>query len=155
MQILTAQLETERRQKLCVDTVEKLAVGNALSFDVTLTEEARAGQILFEADTPGGEDYVHDIRIMDDGRVGFRRELYDYYFDYKLPVGEKVHMEIVTDTLKTVLIVDGKEYQATGIYINRQTDNTLRKQGIKNATRFCLFSVSDQRRIQSSARSIM
>ena len=43
-------------------------------------------------------------------------------------------MEIVTDTLKTVLIVDGKEYQATGIYINRQTDNTLRKQGIKNAT---------------------
>ena len=71
---------------------------------------------------------------MDDGRVGFRRELYDYYFDYKLPVGEKVHMEIVTDTLKTVLIVDGKEYQATGIYINRQTDNTLRKQGIKNAT---------------------
>ena len=114
--------------------IEKLAVGNALSFDVTLTEEARAGQILFEADTPGGEDYVHDIRIMDDGRVGFRRELYDYYFDYKLPVGEKVHMEIVTDTLKTVLIVDGKEYQATGIYINRQTDNTLRKQGIKNAT---------------------
>lgn len=92
--------------------IEKLAVGNALSFDVTLTEEARAGQILFEADTPGGEDYVHDIRIMDDGRVGFRRELYDYYFDYKLPVGEKVHMEIVTDTLKTVLIVDGKEYQA-------------------------------------------
>ena len=71
--------------------IEKLAVGNALSFDVTLTEEARAGQILFEADTPGGEDYVHDIRIMDDGRVGFRRELYDYYFDYKLPVGEKVH----------------------------------------------------------------
>lgn len=44
-----------------------------MSFDVTLTEEARAGQILFEADTPGGEDYVHDIRIMDDGRVGFRR----------------------------------------------------------------------------------
>ncbi len=32
--------------------IEKLAVGNALSFDVTLTEEARAGQILFEADTP-------------------------------------------------------------------------------------------------------
>lgn len=39
-----------------------------------------------------------------------------------------------SNTLKTVLIVDGKEYQATGIYINRQTDNTLRKQGIKNAT---------------------
>ena len=114
--------------------IDKLAVGNTLSFDVTLTEEARAGQILFEADTPGGEDYVHDIRIMDDGRVGFRRELYDYYFDYKLPVGEKVHMEIVTDTLKTVLIVDEKEYPATGIYINRQTDNTVRKQGIKNAT---------------------
>lgn len=114
--------------------IEKLSTGSTLAFDITLNTPAKAGQILFETDTPGSDDYAHDIRVMDDGRLGFRRELYDYYFDYKLPVGKQVHIEITTDTLSTTMTVDGVEYTATGIYRNRQTDNTVRKEGIKNAT---------------------
>ena len=117
--------------------IDKLATGNTLKFDITLDKEAKAGQILFEADNLGDNgDYVHDIRIMEDGRLGFRRELYDYYFDYKLPVGEKVHLEIRTDGTKTSLIVDGQELQATGVYRNRQTDpeGKPRKEGISIST---------------------
>ena len=117
--------------------IDKLATGNTLKFDITLDKEAKAGQILFEADNLGDNgDYVHDIRIMEDGRLGFRRELYDYYFDYKLPVGEKVHLEIRTDGTKTNLIVDGQEIQATGVYRNRQTDpeGKPRKEGITIST---------------------
>ncbi|WP_418612361.1 discoidin domain-containing protein [[Ruminococcus] torques] len=117
--------------------LDKLATGNTLEFDITLDKEAKAGEILFEADNLGDNgDYVHDIRIMEDGRLGFRRELYDYYFDYKLPVGEKVHLEIRTDGTKTSLIVDGQELQATGVYRNRQTDpeGKPRKEGISIST---------------------
>lgn len=115
--------------------IDKLATGSTLSFDIKLNAPAQAGQILFEADHAGAnDDYVHDIRIMDDGRLGFRRELYDYYFDYKLPVGQEVHIEITTDTLETTLTVDGQEYKAVGLYRNRQTDNTVRKENISNAT---------------------
>ena len=57
--------------------IDKLATGNTLEFDITLDTPAQAGDILFEADNEGSNgDYVHDIRIMDDGRLGFRRELY-------------------------------------------------------------------------------
>lgn len=117
--------------------IDKLATGNTLEFDITLGKEAKAGQILFESDNVGdNEDYVHDIRLMEDGRLGFRRELYDYYFDYKLPVGEKVHLAIHTDGTKTSLIVDGQELQAIGVYRNRQTDpdGKPRKEGISIST---------------------
>ena len=127
-------LELAGGESYVTTPIDKLATGSSLSFDITLDAPPQAGQILFEADTPGSDDYAHDIRIMDDGRLGFRRELYDYYFDYKLPVGQEVHIEITTDTLRTTLIVDGTEYSATGIYRNRQTDNTVRKENISNAT---------------------
>lgn len=115
--------------------IDKLATGNTLEFDITLEKPAQAGDILFEADNEGSNgDYVHDIRIMDDGRLGFRRELYDYYFDYKLPVGEKVHLSISTNGTTTTLTVNGATYEAVGLYRNRQTDNTVRKENISNAT---------------------
>lgn len=114
--------------------IKKLSIGSTLAFDITLDAPAKAGRIIFEADTPGNDDYAHDIRVMDDGRLGFRRELYDYYFDYKLPVGKQVHIEITTETLSTTMTVDGVAYTATGLYRNRQTDNTVRKEDIKNAT---------------------
>ena len=81
--------------------ITKLATGNTLEFDITLDEEPEAGSILFEADTEGNEDYAHSIRIMDDGRLGFTRELYDYYFDYTIPVGETTHITISTDGTTT------------------------------------------------------
>ena len=115
--------------------IEKLATGNTLEFDITLTEEPQPGAILFEADDPGAnDDYAHTIQIMDDGRLGFRRELYDYYFDYTIPVGEKVHLAISTDGTKTTLIADGEYYPAVGKYVNRQTDNKERVDNISIST---------------------
>ena len=115
--------------------LDKLATGNTLEFDITLDKPAQAGDILFEADNVGSnDDYAHTIQIMDDGRLGFRRELYDYYFDYKLPVGEKVHLAISTDGTSTTLTVNGTTYEASGVYRNRQTDGKVRVEGITNAT---------------------
>ncbi len=114
--------------------ITKLATGNTLEFDITLDEEPEAGSILFEADTEGNEDYAHSIRIMDDGRLGFTRELYDYYFDYTIPVGETTHITISTDGTTTTLIVDGDTYAATGTYRNRQTDGEVRVDDITIST---------------------
>ena len=115
--------------------IDKLATGNTLEFDITLDTPAQAGDILFEADNEGSNgDYVHDIRIMDDGRLGFRRELYDYYFDYKLPVGETVHLSISTNGTSTTLTVNGTTYEVSGVYRNRQTDGEVRVEGITRAT---------------------
>ena len=115
--------------------IDKLATGNTLEFDITLDTPAQAGDILFEADNEGSNgDYVHDIRIMDNGRLGFRRELYDYYFDYKLPVGEKVHLAISTSGTTTTLTVNGTTYEASGVYRNRQTDGEVRVENISRAT---------------------
>lgn len=134
-EITDGKLVLDGGESYVTTKIDKLATGSTLSFDIKLNAPAQAGQILFEADHAGAnDDYVHDIRIMDDGRLGFRRELYDYYFDYKLPVGQEVHIEITTDTLKTTLTVDGQEYKAVGLYRNRQTDNTVRKENISNAT---------------------
>ena len=114
--------------------ITKLSTGNTLEFDITLSEEPEAGSILFEADTEGNEDYAHSIRIMDDGRLGFTRELYDYYFDYTIPVGETTHITISTDGTTTTLIVDGDTYAATGTYRNRQTDGKVRVDDITIST---------------------
>ena len=115
--------------------IDKLATGNTLEFDITLETPAQAGDILFETDNLGdNDDYAHTIQIMDDGRLGFRRELYDYYFDYKIPVGEKVHLAISTDGTTTTLTVDGTTFEAEGVYRNRQTDGTVRAEGISKAT---------------------
>ena len=114
--------------------IDKLATGNTLEFDITLNEPASTGDILFESDHEGSDDYVHDIRIMDDGRLGFRRELYDYYFDYKLPVGKEVHLSISTNGTTTTLTVNGKTYDAVGVYRNRQTDGEVRIGNIARAS---------------------
>lgn len=45
---------------------------------------------------------------MSNGKLGFTRELYDYYFDYTLPVGEKVNIKIVTQQQVTKLYVNGQ-----------------------------------------------
>ena len=93
--------------------VEKLGTGNRLAFDITLTEAAQPGDILFEADSEYG---THDIRIMEDGTLGFTRELYDYSFGYTIPIGETVHLEIATEMESTVLYADGASYAASGTW---------------------------------------
>lgn len=114
--------------------LNKIAAGTELSFDIELTEPAAPGDILFEADAPYG---TLDIRVMDNGKLGFTRELYDYYFDYVLPVGKKVNVTIKTKAIdthteETVLFVDGEEIgKATGRFFDH---GMVKKEGIDNAT---------------------
>ena len=126
--------------------LDKIGTGTNLSFDIELTRPACPGDILFEADAPYG---TLDIRVMDNGKLGFTRELYNYYFDYKLPVGKKVHVEIVTATQKTTLKVDGETIgEAAGSFYN-EFAKRVTKDGIGNST----FTLPLQR-IGSKARGI-
>ena len=109
--------------------IDKLGNGNELSFDITLTEIPEPGDILFET-TP--EYGTHDIRIMEDGKLGFTRELYNYYFDYELPVGKKVNIKIVAQQQDTMLYVDGNLIgEAVGKFIHNDME---KKTGIAHST---------------------
>ena len=109
--------------------IQKVGNLNSLSFDITLTEEAQPGMILFET-TP--EYYTHDIRIMADGTLGFTRELHDYSFGYRLPVGERVSVKIVSEQQVTSLYVDGELVgTATGSFTH---NGEVKKTGIRHAT---------------------
>ena len=93
--------------------LDRVGPGKELSFDITMKKPGMPGEILFEADAEYG---TYDIRIMEDGTLGFTREGYDYSFGYKLPVNQKVSLTIRTDGDVTSLIADGKKYTATGSY---------------------------------------
>lgn len=109
--------------------IEQLGNGNQLSFDITLDQPAEPGDILFEEDAPYG---THDIRIMEDGKLGFTRELYNYYFDYELPIGKTVNITIKTDQQRTELYVDGVFTDtAEGKFIH---NGIVKKENITNAT---------------------
>ncbi len=109
--------------------IEELGNGNQLSFDIKLEEPAKPGDILFESDAAYG---THDIRIMEDGKLGFTRELYNYYFDYELPVGKNVTIAITTDQQKTSLYVNGEFVaDAKGKFIH---NDMVKKENISNAT---------------------
>lgn len=109
--------------------IDILGNGNELSFDITLTKPAVPGDILFESDATYGS---HDIRIMEDGKLGFTRELYNYYFDYELPVDKKVNIKIVAKQQKTTLYVDGELIgSAKGKFIH---NDIVKKTDITNAT---------------------
>ena len=109
--------------------IKKLGNGNELNFDITLTEAAQPGNILFET-TP--EYGTHDIRIMEDGKLGFTRELHNYYFDYTLPVGETVHIRITAEQQDTSLYVNGELVgEAVGKFIHNGME---KKTGITHST---------------------
>lgn len=126
--------------------LDKIGTGTSLSFDIELARPACPGDILFEADAPYG---TLDIRVMDNGKLGFTRELYNYYFDYKLPVGKKVHVEIVTATQKTTLKVDGETIGAASGSFYNEFAKRVTKDGIGNST----FTLPLQR-IGSKTRGI-
>lgn len=109
--------------------IKKIGNGNELSFDITLTSIAKPGDIIFETSPEYG---THDIRIMEDGTLGFTRELYNYYFDYVLPVGKTVNIRIVAKQQDTSLYVDGELIgEATGKFIH---NDMVKKEGITHST---------------------
>ena len=69
---------------------------------------------------------------MDNGKLGFTRELYDYYFDYELPVGKQVNLQIVVQQQSAKLYVDGQFVSdAKGRFFH---NNMVKKDNITNAT---------------------
>ncbi len=109
--------------------IDKLGNGNALSFDIQLSKAPEAGDILFET-TP--EYGTHDIRIMSNGQLGFTRELHDYYFDYELPVNQKVNIKIVVKQQRTSLYVNNEFVcDALGQFVH---NDIVKKTNITNAT---------------------
>lgn len=122
-------LVLSEKDSYVTSTIEKLGNGNKLSFDITLNKSSKPGDILFEADSPYG---THDIRIMENGKLGFTRELYNYYFDYELPVGKKVNIKIVAKQQKTELYVNDEFVsQASGKFIH---NDIIKKENITNST---------------------
>lgn len=122
-------LQLKEGKSYVTSPIEQLGNGNALSFDITLEKEGKPGEILFEEDAPYG---THDIRIMDDGKLGFTRELYEYKFDYKIPAGKKVNLRITVTQQKAELFVNGEFVSAaTGRFFH---NDMVKKDGIKNST---------------------
>lgn len=137
-------LTLQGRESYVTSPIDEIGINNTLSFDITLSAPGQPGQILFERDAPYG---TQDIRIMSDGTLGFTRELYEYSFDYTLPVGKAVHIEINNEQQKTELYIDGTlAGKATGKYIDK---GIQKKTNISNAT----FALPIQR-IGSSTNAI-
>ncbi len=122
-------LQLKDGESYVTSPINRLGNGNQLSFDIKLEKPAVPGDILFESDAAYG---THDIRIMEDGKLGFTRELYSYYFDYELPVGKSVNITITTDQQKTSLYVNGEFFaNATGKFIH---NDMVKNENISNAT---------------------
>lgn len=111
-----------------VTAVDHLPVGSVLEMDLLL-HEAEPGQILLEADAPYG---TYDLRITENGKLGFTREGYAYEFDYKPPVGRRIRLQLITRPLKTVLKAGPfTRKKAVGRFVH---EGLLRRDGIRNAT---------------------
>lgn len=122
-------LHLNDKESYVTSPIEQLGNGNTLSFDIKLDKPSKPGDILFEETAPYG---THDIRVMDNGKIGFTRELYDYYFDYELPVGKQVNIQIVVEQQSAKLYVDGQFVSdAKGRFFH---NNMVKKDNITNAT---------------------
>lgn len=100
----------------------------SLSFTLNLNEVV-PGQILFEADAPYG---THDIRITENRKLGFTRELHEYEFDYELIPGKTQEIQIVTGQQQTSLYADGIWIgNATGRFVN---GGVVKKANLRNSS---------------------
>lgn len=89
-------------------------------------------QIIMEADAPYG---TYDIRITENGKLGFTAENLEYEFDYTPIPNKKLNLTIETKPLRTVL--------KAGLFTRKKAagsfsfNGTVRKNGIKNSS-FCI-----------------
>lgn len=123
--------------------LDKLTTGARLMLTITF-DEVKPGQILMEADAPYG---TYDIRITENGKLGFTAEGYDYEFDYTPAVNKKLNIIMDTKPLRTVLktgLVTRKK--AKGSFSH---NGTVRCSNIKNSS----FSIPYQR-IGSKTNSV-
>ncbi len=122
---------------------KNLKTGTKLSMTVKF-DEVVPGQIIMEADALYG---TYDIRITENGKLGFTAQGYDYEFDYTPVSNKKLKIMIETKPLRTILktgIVTRKK--AKGSFSH---NGTVRCNHIKNSS----FSIPYQR-IGSKTNSI-
>lgn len=108
--------------------LQKLNTGTKLNMVIEF-KEVVPNQIIMEADAPYG---TYDIRITENGKLGFTAENLEYEFDYTPVANKKLNITIDTKPLRTVL--------KTGLFTRKKAigsfsfDGTVRKKGIKNSS---------------------
>ena len=76
----------------------------AVGFPYLASLDVRVNSFGNGADLLAGD--VGSFYVAADGRLGFRREVYDFSYDYKLPLNEWVNIKLWADNRQTVLIID-------------------------------------------------
>ncbi|WP_395023490.1 family 20 glycosylhydrolase, partial [Robinsoniella sp. RHS] len=90
--------------------------GNMLSFTLKM-DEVKPGQIIFEEDSPYG---THDIRIVENNKLGYTQELYEYEFDFIPEAGKTYNIILSVNPQKTDLYVNGTfNSSAKGSFTNK------------------------------------
>ncbi len=123
--------------------INKLDTGTKLNIIIEFREVV-PNQIILEADAPYG---TYDLRITENGKLGFTAENLAYEFDYTPVANKKLNLTIETKPMRTVL--------KTGMFTRKRAigsfsfNGTVRKSGIKNAS----FSIPVQR-IGSKTNSV-
>lgn len=103
-------------------------VGTTMNLDI-LFNEVGPNQIIMEADAPYG---TYDIRLTENGKLGFTREGYEYEFDYTPPTGKRLHLQLITRPQETILRAGTfTRKKARGKFIH---NGTLRRGNLKNAS---------------------
>lgn len=92
-------------------------------------DEIKPNQIITEADCAYG---TYDLRITENGKLGFTNEFYEFEFDYKLSSGKRLNLVIDTAPLKTAVKTGFLcKKKALGSY---SFENKVRQSKIKNST---------------------
>ena len=114
---------------------KNLEKGTTLKLSIQF-DEVVPNQIIMEADAPYG---TYDIRITENGKLGFSAEGYTYEFNYTPAANKKLDLVIQTKPLRTTL--------KTGIFGRKKAvgsfthEGTVRNSKIKNSS----FSIPVQR----------
>lgn len=112
-----------------VTTQNNLPLNTELTVDIMLND-VKPGQIIMESDGLFSSPY--DLRITDNGKLGFTREGYEYELDYTLVAGKRVRIVITSKALRTA-VKTGRFFskKAKGKFVH---NNMVKKDGIKNST---------------------
>ena len=112
-----------------VTTQNNLPLNTELTVDIMLND-VKPGQIIMESDGLFSSPY--DLRITDNGKLGFTREGYEYEFDYTPEAGKRLKLVITSKALRTA-VKTGRFFpkKAKGKFVH---NNMVKKEGIKNST---------------------
>lgn len=121
---------------------KNLETGTTLKLSIEF-KEVVPNQIIMEADAPYG---TYDIRITENGKLGFTAEGFDYEFNYTPVPNKKLNLIIDTKPLRTKLKAGLFCKKATGSF---SFNGTVRNDNIKNTS----FSIPVQR-IGSKTNSV-